>query len=103
MAQINADVVKRVAHLARLDLPDSSIERLSGQLESIIDYVRQIGEADVEGVEPIAHPLPLSNVLREDVVEPSLPLEKVMQNAPEADGPYFKVPKVLGSEEDSAG
>jgi aspartyl-tRNA(Asn)/glutamyl-tRNA(Gln) amidotransferase subunit C len=47
--------------------------------------------------------LPLANVLREDVVEPSLPIEKVLQNAPETDGRFFKVPKILGGDEDSAG
>ena len=58
---------------------------------------------DVTGIEPMAHALPLHNVLREDVVEPSLPLEKVLQNAPDSDGPFFKVPKVIGGDEDSAG
>jgi aspartyl-tRNA(Asn)/glutamyl-tRNA(Gln) amidotransferase subunit C len=47
--------------------------------------------------------LPLHNVLREDVVEPSLPLADVLRNAPDVDGPFFKVPKVLGGDEDSAG
>jgi aspartyl-tRNA(Asn)/glutamyl-tRNA(Gln) amidotransferase subunit C len=58
---------------------------------------------DVSGVEPMAHALPLHNVLREDVVTPSLPVEKVLMNAPETDGPFFKVPKVIGGDEDSAG
>ncbi len=51
----------------------------------------------------MAHAVPLSNVLREDVVEPSLPVEDVLRNAPETDGPFFKVPKILGGGEDSAG
>jgi aspartyl-tRNA(Asn)/glutamyl-tRNA(Gln) amidotransferase subunit C len=51
----------------------------------------------------MAHALPLHNVFREDIVEPSLPLEKVLQNAPDSDGPFFKVPKVIGGDEDSAG
>jgi aspartyl-tRNA(Asn)/glutamyl-tRNA(Gln) amidotransferase subunit C len=55
------------------------------------------------GVEPMAHVLPLNNVLREDVVQPSLPLEQVLQNAPQTDGPFFMVPKVIGGDEDSAG
>jgi len=54
-------------------------------------------------VEPTAHALPVHNVFREDIVEPSLPLEKVLQNAPDSDGPFFKVPKVIGGDEDSAG
>jgi aspartyl-tRNA(Asn)/glutamyl-tRNA(Gln) amidotransferase subunit C len=55
------------------------------------------------GVEPMTHALPLHNVLRDDVVEPSLPVEQVLTNAPESDGPFFKVPKVIGGDEDSAG
>jgi len=65
--------------------------------------VAKIGEVDVTGVEPMAHALPIHNVFRQDVVEPSLPLEKVLQNAPETDGPFFKVPKIIGGDEDSAG
>ena len=72
-------------------------------MESILEYVAQIGKVDVSNVEPMAHALPLHNVLREDVVEPSLPLEKVLMNAPSVDGPFFKVPKVIGGDEDSAG
>jgi len=95
--------VRHVAKLARLALSDAELQRLGGQLESILEYVDKIGQADVRGVEPMAHALPLHNVFREDVIEPSLPLEQVLANAPETDGPFFKVPKVLGGDEDSAG
>jgi aspartyl-tRNA(Asn)/glutamyl-tRNA(Gln) amidotransferase subunit C len=101
--QITLDQVAHVATLARLALPPERLEKLTGQLESILEYVAKIGEVDTTGVEPMAHALPLHNVLREDVVEPSLPLDKVLQNAPDTDGPFFKVPKVLGGDEDSAG
>ena len=100
---ISADQVRHVARLARLALDEQALARFEGQLGSILGYVAKIGEADVAGVEPMAHALPLTNVLREDVVEPSLSLERVLQNAPESDGPFFKVPKVIGAEEDSAG
>jgi len=103
MSQITPDAVRHVAKLARLALPEDRLTRLTGQLEGILGYVNQISKADVSGVEPIAHALRVSNVLREDVVTPSLPLEKVLQNAPETDGPFFKVPKVIGGDEDSAG
>ena len=95
--------VEHVAKLARLSLDPGDAERLAGQLESILGYVKQIGQVDVSGVEPLAHALPLHNVLREDVPGPALPLEKVLQNAPDADAPFFKVPKVIGGDEDSAG
>jgi len=101
--KIGPDDVRHVAKLARLALPEEKLERLTSQLESILNYVAQISRVDVSGVEPIAHALPLRNVMREDIVEPSLPLEKVLANAPETDGPFFKVPKVIGAEEYSAG
>ena len=95
--------VQNVAKLARLELPADHLARLTGQLESILEYVAKIGQVDVSQVEPMAHALPLHNVFRDDVVEPSLPLEQVLQNAPDVDGPFFKVPKVIGGDEDSAG
>jgi aspartyl-tRNA(Asn)/glutamyl-tRNA(Gln) amidotransferase subunit C len=95
--------VRHVAKLSRLALDEEKLRRLTPQLESILEYVAKISEVDVSGVEPMAHALPLANVLREDVVEPSLPIEKVLQNAPETDGAFFKVPKVIGGVEDSAG
>ena len=101
--KINLDQVRHVARLARLALDEASAQRLAGELESILEYVAQIDRLDVAGVEPMAHALPLTNVLREDVVEPALSTEQVLANAPEADPPFFKVPKVIGGEEDSAG
>ena len=103
MASITAKEVRHVAKLARLDLPEERIGRFTMQLESILDYVAQIQEVDMAADEPMAHAVPMHNVFRNDVVEPSLPLEKVLQNAPETDGPFFKVPKVIGGEEDSGG
>jgi aspartyl-tRNA(Asn)/glutamyl-tRNA(Gln) amidotransferase subunit C len=103
MPSITPDQVRDVARLARLDLPESRIAKLATQLESILDYVAKIQQVDMTGIEPMAHAVPLHNVLREDVIQPSLPLQKVLQNAPETDGPFFKVPKVIGGDEDSAG
>ncbi len=101
--KLTLDEVRHVAKLARLALDEAQLKRLAGQLESILDYVAMLGKVDVSGVEPMAHALPLHNVMRDDVVEPSLPLEKVLQNAPDTDGPFFKVPKIIGGDEDSAG
>jgi len=101
--KLSLDDVRHVATLARLALDDAHLKRLTSQLESILGYINKLKEVDTTGVQPMAHALPLHNVFREDVVEPSLPLEKVLQNAPETDGPFFKVPKVIGADEDSAG
>jgi aspartyl-tRNA(Asn)/glutamyl-tRNA(Gln) amidotransferase subunit C len=101
--KITLDQVRHVAKLSRLALDDARLAKLAAQLESILGYVAKIAEVDVTGVEPMAHALPIHNVFREDIVEPSLSLEKVLQNAPDTDGPFFKVPKVIGGDEDSAG
>jgi aspartyl-tRNA(Asn)/glutamyl-tRNA(Gln) amidotransferase subunit C len=102
-AKITLDQVRHVAKLSRLALDEDQLHRLGGQLEMILDYVAKIGSVDMTGVEPMAHALPLHNVFRDDIVEPSLPLEKVLQNAPSTEGPFFKVPKIIGGDEDSAG
>ncbi|MCC7351091.1 MAG: Asp-tRNA(Asn)/Glu-tRNA(Gln) amidotransferase subunit GatC [Phycisphaerales bacterium] len=101
--KITMEDVRHVARLSRLALDESQMRKFAGQLEAILGYVDKLGTLDVSGVEPMAHALPLHNVLREDVIEPSLPLEQVLRNAPQTDGPFFKVPKVIGADEDSAG
>ena len=100
---ISIDDVRHVARLARLHMTEAELEKFTRQLGSILHYVNKISELDVSGVEPMAHALPISNVLREDVVEEAMPLEKVLGNAPERDGDFFAVPKVIGGDEDSAG
>ena len=100
---ISPDDVRHVAKLARLAVDDGRLSALAGQLEPILHYIEQINQVDVAGVEPMAHAVPLHNVLRDDAVGPALPLEQTLRNAPAADGPFFQVPKVLGGDEDSAG
>ncbi len=95
--------VRKVATLARLSLDETHVALFAGQLEAILGYVKKIEQVDVTGIEPLAHALPIHNILREDVPGPALPLEKVLQNAPDTDGAFFKVPKVIAGGEDSAG
>jgi aspartyl-tRNA(Asn)/glutamyl-tRNA(Gln) amidotransferase subunit C len=94
--------VKHVAKLSRLWLSDAELQKFGQQLGSILGYVEQINQARIEGVEPMAHAVRLTNVLREDIAAPALPTDAVLANAPDTDGPFFKVPKVIG-EDDSAG
>ncbi len=101
--KLTADQVRHVARLSRLALPAEKLERLASQLESILGYVAKIDEVDTKGIEPMAHALAVKNVLRADVVEGALPVEQVLMNAADTDGRFFKVPKVIGGEEDSAG
>ena len=95
--------VKHVAKLARLAIPEEDLPRVTEQLDSILHYVDQLKQANVEGVEPMAHAVRLTNVLRDDEPQPALSTEAALQNAPDVDGPFFKVPKVIGGDEDSAG
>ena len=101
---LSIDDVKKVAKLARLALADDRLAQLTDQLESILHYIDKLKQVDTAGVEPMAHALPVKNILRDDIPQPGLPLDKVLMNAPQTDGPFFKVPKVIGGgEEDSAG
>ena len=87
--------VEHVARLARLDLGPEEKERMRGQLDAILGYVEQLRQVDTTGVEPTAHVLPLVNVLREDEVRPSYPVEAVLANAPEPEDGQFRVPRIL--------
>ena len=102
-AALSDDDVRHVAKLARLAIPDDKIHRYAEQLQGILGYVAKIGEVDIEGVEPTAHAVRMRNVLREDEVGEHLSVQDVLRNAPESDPPFFKVPKVIGGDEDSAG
>ena len=102
-ARLSDQDVRHVAKLSRLAIPETQIHRYAEQLEGILTYVAKITQVDIQGVEPTAHAVRMRNVMREDVVGPVLSVEQVLQNAPEADPPFFKVPKVIGGDEDSAG
>ena len=95
--------VRHVAKLARLAIPEGQVHTYAQQLQGILHYVAKIAEVDIQGVEPTAHAVQMRNVFREDVVGPALTLEQVLQNAPDADPPFFRVPKIIGGDEDSAG
>jgi len=85
-----------VARLARLDLSDDELDHYTEQLAAILDHAADIEALDLEGVEPMTHPVPLSNVLRADVVRPCLDREEVLAAAPAAESGRFKVPPILG-------
>jgi aspartyl-tRNA(Asn)/glutamyl-tRNA(Gln) amidotransferase subunit C len=93
--KIDEAQVRKVAKLARLDLSETEIEEFAGQLSAILDYVARMNELKTDGVEPLAHCLPISNVFRKDVMKESLGTEKTLANAPQRDGAFFKVPKIL--------
>jgi aspartyl-tRNA(Asn)/glutamyl-tRNA(Gln) amidotransferase subunit C len=84
--------VLHVAKLARLRLTDEEVERMSGELSTILEAIEQIGELDLEGVQPTSHVIDLENVLRPDEPRPCLPRERALENAPDAEGDGFRVP-----------
>jgi aspartyl-tRNA(Asn)/glutamyl-tRNA(Gln) amidotransferase subunit C len=87
--------VRYVAHLARLHLTDDEAACFQGQLEQVLQYVKELGALNVEGVEPTAHATPVQNVFRKDETRPCLEHEKAMANAPSARGGQFVVPKII--------
>ena len=100
MAQkLTQEQVRHVAKLSRLDLREEEVQRLAQQLSRVLDHVSKLNELEVTGVEPMAHPLDLTNVLRPDEPAPAISPEVALANAPEKDPPFFKVPKVLGEGE----
>jgi aspartyl-tRNA(Asn)/glutamyl-tRNA(Gln) amidotransferase subunit C len=95
---IGTDAVAHVARLARLSLTQAEIERFSEQLSSVLEFATALDQLDVGELPPMAHPLPLSNVLRPDEPEPCLPRDIVLAGAPEAEADRFRVPRILGEE-----
>ena len=92
---IDRDTVDHVARLARLDLSDDERTRMEAELTTILDHVARIQALDLDGVEPTAHTVSLHNVMRADVVTPSLSQEVALANAPESEEGRFKVPRIV--------
>jgi len=86
--------VEHVAKLARLELSEEEKVRFCAQLGDILKYVEQMNEVDTTGVEPMSSALDFCNVMREDIVKYDNTREELMQNAPEREGDFFKVPKI---------
>jgi aspartyl-tRNA(Asn)/glutamyl-tRNA(Gln) amidotransferase subunit C len=89
---IDRDQVLHVAKLARLKLTDDEVDRMAGELSTILAHVETMNELDLEGVEPTSHVVDLTNVLREDVPRPGLTREQALEQAPDASEGGFRVP-----------
>jgi len=96
---MDIDEVRKVARLARLDLPDADLAVLARQLTDILRYVDQLKQLNTDAVQPLAHPLPVQNVFRPDEPRPSLPVGEALRNAPTRLGDYFGVPAVFDTDE----
>jgi aspartyl-tRNA(Asn)/glutamyl-tRNA(Gln) amidotransferase subunit C len=93
--KISRDEVAHVAQLARLNLGEEQMERLTGQLNDILSSMEKLNQLDTSGVPSTNHALDLTGAMREDEVKPSLERERVLANAPESNGEAFVVPKVI--------
>lgn len=96
---LTPEEVRKVARLARLELAETDLPRMQAQLSAILDYVAQLNELATDGIEPLAHPLPVQNVFRPDEPTPSLPPDAALANAPKRLGDYFAVPAVFDTDE----
>ncbi len=92
---ISIEDVEHVAKLARLALSEEEKETYRKQLSDVLEHARIISEVDTSEVPPTSHSLPLSNVFRDDVTRPSLPVEEVTSNAPWASEGAFRVPRIV--------
>jgi aspartyl-tRNA(Asn)/glutamyl-tRNA(Gln) amidotransferase subunit C len=92
---VDADTVRRIAHLARIKVADDEVEHLQGELNAILAFVEQLSEVDVTGVEPMTSVTPMEMKKRPDVVTDGGDPEAVLKNAPAREGDFFLVPKVV--------
>lgn len=92
---IDKEVVKYVAHLARIELGPKELEKLSEQLKGILDFIDKLKKVNIQNISPTSHILPLNNVLRDDKPKESLPPDRALEDAPQREGNFFAVPKVI--------
>jgi aspartyl-tRNA(Asn)/glutamyl-tRNA(Gln) amidotransferase subunit C len=98
MPELSRDEVRHLADLARIDLSDAELDHLAPQLNVILEAVASIQGVAGDDVVPTSHPIPMTNVFREDVVTPSLTAEQALSGAPAVEEQRFSVPRILGEE-----
>ena len=92
---VDLATVKRVAHLARIAVSEEEASRMTGELNSILGFVEQLDEVNVEGVEPMTSVIPMEMKKREDVVTDGAKASDIVANAPATEDNFFQVPKVV--------
>ena len=93
--QITPDLIKYLESLARINLTEEEENKVSNELQDILTYIDMLGELDTDGVEAMSHCFPVTNVMREDEVQPSMTPDEITQNAPESNDGCFVVPKTV--------
>lgn len=96
---IDREQVKKVAHLARLEITSEEEEQFTTQLNSILDYFEQLSELNTDNVQPTTRAIEITNITRPDKLEPFPNKTDLLKSAPEQDGNYFRVPKIMASDE----
>ncbi|MDI6869189.1 MAG: Asp-tRNA(Asn)/Glu-tRNA(Gln) amidotransferase subunit GatC [Coprothermobacterota bacterium] len=97
--KITLEIVKHIAHLARLEFSEEELKQFYQQMVELLDHFARISELDTENVPPTSGILPLYNVMREDNPGPTLPREEALKNAPEEGSGFFKIPTILEAED----
>ena len=92
---VDAATVRRIAHLARIAVRDDEIQHLEGELNAMLDFVEQLSEVDISGVEPMTSVTPMAMKKRADVVNDGNIADDIVKNAPATEGHFFLVPKVI--------
>jgi aspartyl-tRNA(Asn)/glutamyl-tRNA(Gln) amidotransferase subunit C len=98
MSEISTDQVRHLANLARIDLSESEITSLTSELSQIVESVAKVQEVAGPDVPATSHPVPLTNVFRDDAPRPSLTVEEALSGAPDREGDKFRVPPILDEE-----
>lgn len=93
--QITPEEIRKVAHLARLELNQAEVAQMTDQVGTILAYIDKLNELDTAGVKPTTHALAINNAFRDDVVVPSLPQAEALRNGPKQNGEAFVVPKII--------
>ena len=92
---VDADTVRRIAHLARIKVTASEVPHLQGELNAMLSFVEQLSEVDISGVEPMTSVMPMEMKKRSDVVNDGQIADDIVRNAPATDNHFFLVPKVV--------
>ena len=93
--QITPDLIKYLEKLARITLSEDEEKKVGNELQDILTYIDMLNELDTDGVEAMSHCFPVTNVMREDEVAPSMLPDEIVANAPESQDGYFVVPKTV--------
>ena len=94
---INQEQLQKIAHLARLEMPESAEKEMMDSMNSVLTWMEELNEINTDNVKPLTHMSLEINALREDKVIPNISREQGLKNAPKQDGEYFRVPKVMES------